>query len=111
MHREALATKSMFAELKTVLDQSVKIVNFIKSKALNSILFTILCNKIGSDHNKLLLHTEVRCLSRGKLLTQLFELRSEVQIFLSECKVELSHWLSDELLLARLSYLADILDA
>lgn len=98
----------MPAELKTVLDQSVKIVNFIKSRALNSRLFTILCNEMGSDHNKLLLHTEVRWLSRGKVLTRLFELRSEVQIFLSEYKVELSHWFSDELWLARLAYLADI---
>ena len=108
IHREALACKAMPATLKTVLDQSVKVVNFIKARALNSRLFSIICSEMGSEHNTLLLHTEVRWLSRGKVLSRLFELRSEVQIFLLESKLETSHLLSDELWLMRLAYLADI---
>ena len=109
IHREALACKAMPAILKTVLDQSVKVVNFIKARALNSRLFSIICSEMGSEHNTLLLHTEVRWLSRGKVLSRLFELRSEVQIFLLESKFETSHLLSDELLwLMLLAYLADI---
>jgi hypothetical protein len=48
------------------------------SRARNSRLFSILCNEIGIQHDKLLLHTEVRRLPRGNVLSRLFELRSEV---------------------------------
>ena len=108
IHREALATKAMPTSLKTVLDQSVKVVNLIKARALNSRIFSILCNEMGSDHKKLLLHTEVRWLSRGKVLSRLFELRSEVLIFLMDSKVEAADLFMNELWLMRLAYLADI---
>lgn len=68
--------------LKSVLDQSVNIVNTIKTKALNTRLLKALCEEMGSEHTKLLFHTEVRWLSRGKVLTRLFELRDEVMLFL-----------------------------
>jgi hypothetical protein len=51
----------MLAVLKTVLTEAVKVVNFIKSRATNSRLFSILCNEMGSEHDRLL-HTEVRWL-------------------------------------------------
>jgi len=35
LHREALVSKKMSTELKKVLRESVKIINFIKSGALN----------------------------------------------------------------------------
>ena len=108
IHRTALATKAMPTSLKTVLDESVKVVNFIKVRALNSRLFSIMCNEMGSDHKKLLLHTEVRWLSRGKVLTRLFELRSEVRIFLMDSEFQTADLFLNELWLMRLAYLADI---
>jgi hypothetical protein len=98
----------MLAILKTVLTEAVKVVNFIKSRATNSRLFSILCNEMGSEHDKLILHTEVRWLSRGDVLSRLFELRSEVQIFLSDTTSNLSNRFTDEMWLSRLAYLADI---
>ncbi|XP_057184698.1 zinc finger BED domain-containing protein 5 [Triplophysa rosa] len=108
IHREALATKKMPTDLKCVLDEAVKIVNFIKTRPLQSRLFRLLCEEMGSDHVQLLLHTEVRWLSRGRVLTRLFELRNEAQIFLSDSKCPLSDRLSDFEWLAKLSYLSDI---
>jgi hypothetical protein len=96
-HREALAARKLPAILKTVLTEAIKVVNFIKSRATNSRLFSILCNEMGSEHDKLLLHTEVRCLSRGNVLSRLFELRSEVQIFLADTTSDLSNRFSDEM--------------
>jgi hypothetical protein len=81
IHREAVAATNIPAILKTVLTEAVKVVNFIKSRAMNSRLFSILCDEMGSEHDKLLLHTEVRWLPRANVLSRLFELRSEVQIF------------------------------
>jgi hypothetical protein len=58
--------------LKDVLDTTVKMVNFVKAKPLNSRVFSALCNEMGSDHVMLLQHTEVGWLSRGKVLTHFF---------------------------------------
>lgn len=108
IHREALATKQIPDQFKTVLQEAVKIVNFIKSRALNSRLFSKLCSEMGSTHIQLLLHTEVRWLSKGKMLCRLFELRCEVQLFLMETNFELQDRLTDELWLTTLAYLADM---
>lgn len=84
IHREQLAVKHMPPCLKTVLDEAVKIVNLIRGRPLHTRLFTALCEEIGSEHMKLFYITEVRWLSRGKVLTRLFEHRDEVQIFFIE---------------------------
>jgi hypothetical protein len=57
IHREA---KGMPDSLKDVLDTTVKMVNFVKARPLNSCVFSALCNDMGSDHLTLLQHTEVR---------------------------------------------------
>jgi hypothetical protein len=45
IHREALVTKRMQIELKTALEQAMKVVNFIKSRAPNSRIFTVYATK------------------------------------------------------------------
>ena len=74
LHREALVAKTLNDELKLVLDQVVKMVNYIKSRPLKSRLFKQLCIAMESKHLCLILHTEVRWLSRGKVLSRVFEL-------------------------------------
>nr|CAI5819605.1 unnamed protein product [Callosobruchus analis] len=54
----------------------------IKSGALNSLLFTLLCEDLDSDHEVLLFHTEVRWLFKGNMLDRFHELKEEVIIFL-----------------------------
>ncbi|KAL7376538.1 hypothetical protein ABVT39_018425 [Epinephelus coioides] len=85
----------MPADLKTVLDDAVRTVNFIKSRPLQSRLFAILYAEMGSDHRQLHLHTEVRWLSRGKVLTRLYELRDEVRTFFVDSRFELSDQFCD----------------
>ncbi|KAJ8333633.1 hypothetical protein SKAU_G00416410 [Synaphobranchus kaupii] len=58
IHREALAVKKMPDDLKSVLDSAVKTVNFIKARPMQSRLFQVLCDEMGSEHVQLLLHTE-----------------------------------------------------
>ncbi|KAG6930544.1 zinc finger BED-type containing 5 [Chelydra serpentina] len=84
IHREALTTQNMQADLKQVLDEAVKIINFVKGRPLNARLFSQLCDEMGSDYTQLLFHTEVRRLFHGKVLNCLFERREELQIFLDE---------------------------
>lgn len=95
-------------ELQQVLNEAVKIVNYIKSRLLLSRLLENLCEEVGALHKHLLFHTEVRWLSRGNVLSRLFELKSEMLVFLVDSKPELSTFFSDEKWLVKLAYLADI---
>lgn len=52
IHRKATATQSLQPFINKVLQDTVCVVNFIKSKTLTSITFIIICNKIESDHTK-----------------------------------------------------------
>ncbi|XP_060864875.1 zinc finger MYM-type protein 6-like [Metopolophium dirhodum] len=55
-----LVVKKNSPDLNEGLIEVVKIINFIKSIALNSSLFSILCEEMGSEHSHLLMHAEVR---------------------------------------------------
>ena len=48
IHREALAAKGMPDSLKDVLDTTVKMVNFVKTRPLNSHVFSTICKKMGN---------------------------------------------------------------
>ncbi|XP_032869060.1 protein FAM200A-like [Amblyraja radiata] len=108
IHREALASKKMSPVLHDVLNSSIKVINFIKSRPLNARLFRRLCENMGAEHIQLLLHTEVRWLSRGRILNRLLELRSEVHAFLIEHRSPHATLFQDTDWLAKLCYLADI---
>lgn len=75
---------------------------------MQSRLFQVLCDEMGSEHVQLLLHTEVRWLSRGKVLSRLFELPKEVQIVLQDKTFPLSDVFDDTVWLSQLAYLSDI---
>lgn len=78
LHREALASKKMSPILNETLEISVKMINNIRAHPLHSRKFSQICSESGSDHDTLLLHADVRWLSRGKVLARLFELRKEM---------------------------------
>lgn len=63
---------------------------------------------MGSQHTHLLLHTDVRWLYRGKVLTRLFELRDEIRLFLIDAHFELTECFNDFNWLAKVAYLTDI---
>ncbi|KAF2359620.1 hypothetical protein FHG87_009624 [Trinorchestia longiramus] len=60
LHRESLATKEMSSELNSILSEVVKTVNHVKANALNSRLFTAMCDDMGADHKQLQLHADAR---------------------------------------------------
>lgn len=81
-------------------------VNFIRARALNHRLFKVFCEQGGSEHTVLLYHTE---LSRCLVLSRVFELRTEMEIFLRERKFPLSEHFCENKFIGALAYFTDIL--
>jgi len=84
IHREMLASRKISPELHSVFHDIVKMVNLIKAHARNTRLFEHLREDIDAEHKCLLLHTDVRRVSREKSLNRVFELREPLQRFLLE---------------------------
>ncbi|XP_063241704.1 zinc finger BED domain-containing protein 5-like isoform X1 [Bacillus rossius redtenbacheri] len=108
LHRQALASKNMPIELKEVLNDVVKSVNFIKSRPLQCRLFSQLCEEMGAEYKCLLLHTEVRWLSRGKVFSRVFALRTELKAFFQVINKDFVGLFDKKEWLLKLAYLADI---
>ena len=49
IHRDALVAKKISPDLHFVVQDAVKVINFIKSRALNTRLFAKLCDDVESD--------------------------------------------------------------
>ena len=113
LHRYALTWKTLPPELRLVLDDVVHMINTIKSSSLKTRLFSQLCQELGSDHEMLLYHSEVRWLSRGNVIRRVESLKEELSEFFRRDNktrsVEFIQKLSDSRKLQRLAYLSDIL--
>ncbi|KAF2352089.1 Ribonuclease H-like domain [Trinorchestia longiramus] len=108
IHRYSLGSKSLPGDLKLVFEDVLKIVNFIKSRDVNSRIFKELCKEMGEKYEVLLYHTDVRWLSRGKVIHRVIELRKAIQEFLEQKESPFATKFTDKEWLARLCYLADI---
>ena len=107
LHRENLAAKDIQANLASVFKEVVCVVNYIKSHSLCTRLFRVFCDEMGAEHSGLLYHSNIRWLSRGKMLQRIVSLRNEVGAFLKERKHELSERFKDNEWIAKLLFLAD----
>ena len=109
LHREALIAQTVGDDLRKVIHEVVQMVNYIKSRPLKSRLFHQLCDEMGAHFTKLLLHTEVCWLSRGRVLCRVFELREVMLKFFEENKQnEFCNLIKDKLWCSKLAYLSDI---
>ena len=112
IHKFALCTKVLPAQLLACLKQVVKIINFVKASALNTRFFLKqLCEDLGSEHTSLLYHTEVRWLSRGNATKRLFETKNEMLLLFKELGHPYSKDLENDEFVQRLAYLSNIFEA
>ncbi|XP_015685817.1 protein ZBED8-like, partial [Protobothrops mucrosquamatus] len=109
IHSQILATKTLPQELQEVMKSVISSVNFVKASSLNSQLFSQLCNELDAPNNALLFHTEVRWLSRGKVLKRVFELHDELKTFFNQkASPQFEALFSDKSELQKIAYLVDI---
>jgi hypothetical protein len=70
VRRQVLAAKTSPSGLKQTVCLVIQAVNLIKSIGLISRIFTKLRFEMKAESTQLLLHTEVRCFSKGRLETR-----------------------------------------
>nr|XP_039261568.1 zinc finger BED domain-containing protein 5-like [Styela clava] len=120
LHREALVTKKLELnagdasgkenELHDVLREVVYFVNTIKKSSKQTRLFSKLCEETAATSKKLLLHSEVRWLSRGKVLSRVFELREQLGAYYTERGDQKANRFRNIYWIAKLAYMASIFD-
>ena len=107
---ESLASKTLIPSLKEAVNLCIKSVNQIRTKAKNHRLFQSFCREVGADHDVLLLHTGVLCLSRGRVFTRIMEFLLGMRTFFREIRLDLLVVLLADLLEDHLAdLLADLL--
>ena len=111
LHRQPLASKTLPESFQKILDQIIKIVNFIKAGALNSHFFKAFYADMDSDHQVLLYYTPTRWLSKGNVTQRFFELREELKVScLLKGKIEYHAWLDNKQWVISQAYLCDIFE-
>ncbi|XP_031655934.1 general transcription factor II-I repeat domain-containing protein 2-like [Oncorhynchus kisutch] len=105
IHQEALCAKAL--KMEHVMTTVTQVVNFIRAKGLNHRQFKSFLEECGSEYADVPYHTEVRWLSRGKVLNRCFELREEICQFL-ETKGKDTAELREQKFLCELAFLCDI---
>ena len=109
IHRQVLATKTLPLEFQDIMKSVVSVVNFVKNSTSNSRLFSKLCSELDASNNVLLLHTDVRWLSRSKVLTRAFDLRDELKTFCyKKSNPQFEALFGDKNQLHKIAYLVDI---
>ena len=73
--------------MNTMMDTVTRLVNFVwESSSLQHRLFRALLEEMSMEHTNLLLHNDVRWLSKGRVLERVCDLCNEIQSFLSSLK-------------------------
>jgi hypothetical protein len=71
----------LLSRLNQIMSLAIKAVNFIKSSASNSRIFNILCSEMNSESIQLLLHTQVKLLSKGTVLQRVYDFHKASAMF------------------------------
>ncbi len=110
IHRQALASKDLSPILDQILQTTITVVNFIKTRPLKARLFAKLYDEMGADFTSLLFYCESRWLSHGNVLKQVFELRMELLQYLTRENHPSAQLFSNTDFLLKPAYLTDIFE-
>lgn len=90
-----------------VMTPVVRIINSIRAKAKQHRSFKLFLEELSAEYGDVLLHTDIRWLSRGKVLQRFFALLNEIKAFM-ETRDEDTALLSDAEWLLDLAFLTDV---
>ncbi|XP_073537619.1 protein FAM200C-like [Phyllobates terribilis] len=107
LHQEVLCAQMCGELVGEVMLLVTQVVNFIVARALNDRQFKTLLDEVGNNYPGLLLHSNVRWLSRGKVLSHFAACLSEIRTFLEMKNVEHPELANTEWLL-KFFYLVDM---
>ena len=88
LHQQSFCIKHI--TVVDVITTVVKIVNCVRAQPLHRLEFLLLLDEYNNEYGDLVLHTEVRCLSRGYALKRLSECLLQILTFLFEQKERIS---------------------
>ena len=105
IHQQAICAK--VTGFDHVMTPVVKIINSIRAKAKQHRTFKVLLEELSAEYGDLLLHTEIRWLSRGRILKRFLALLGEIKEFMQSREEDTSlldntEWLLD------LAFLTDV---
>ncbi|KAG7475965.1 general transcription factor II-I repeat domain-containing 2-like [Solea senegalensis] len=104
---EALCAQMCDRQLGEVMSLVIRVINFIVARALNDRQFKTLLDEVGNNYHGLLLHSNVRWLSRGKVLSRFAACLNEIRTFLEMKGIEHPELAETEWLL-KFYYLVDM---
>uniref|UniRef100_A0A3B3HZV5 Uncharacterized protein n=1 Tax=Oryzias latipes TaxID=8090 RepID=A0A3B3HZV5_ORYLA len=105
IHQQAICAK--VTGFDHVMTPVVKIINSIRSKAKQHRMFKMLMDELSAEYGDLLLHTEIRWLSRGRILQRFLSLLGEIKEFMKS-KGEDTSLLEDPEWVLDLAFLTDL---
>ncbi|XP_063730588.1 general transcription factor II-I repeat domain-containing protein 2A-like [Eleginops maclovinus] len=105
IHQQALCAKVIGFE--HVMTPVVRIINSIRSKAKQHRSFKVMLAELSAEYGDLLLHTDIRWLSRGRILLRFLSLLREIKDFMKS-RDEDTSLLEDVAWLLDLAFLTDI---
>uniref|UniRef100_A0A3Q2U2G7 HAT C-terminal dimerisation domain-containing protein n=1 Tax=Fundulus heteroclitus TaxID=8078 RepID=A0A3Q2U2G7_FUNHE len=88
LHQEALCAQMCDGQLAEVMSLVIRVIHFIVARALNDRQFKTLLDEVGNNYHGLLLHSNVRWLSRGKVLCRFAACLDEIRTFLAMKGIE-----------------------
>ena len=98
-------------QIKLSPKKVIELFNYIKSNALHTSLFKVLCKDMDAEHQTLLYHTNVDWLSRSNVTARVFSLRNEVILFTEQQQREGFHkHLTDNHWIIQIAYLVYIFE-
>uniref|UniRef100_A0AAQ5Y107 HAT C-terminal dimerisation domain-containing protein n=1 Tax=Amphiprion ocellaris TaxID=80972 RepID=A0AAQ5Y107_AMPOC len=107
IHQQAMCSKVL--DFDHIMGPVVRIINSIRAKAKQHRSFKLFLEECAAEYGDLLLHTDVRWLSRGKILQRFLSLLGEIKTFM-ESRGEDTTLLSNTEWLLDLAFLTDVTD-
>jgi hypothetical protein len=109
LYGQALASRNMSEELRTIFEAVVGVVNYVKNSPLRGRLFANLCDGMEAEHTVLLYYCETRWLSLAKVLHRMFSTEKKTIFSGSNNNVDAYMCYSDDFI-QKLACLIDVFE-